>query len=163
MLNLPLVNQAENHSEALKKELKTTKNTCLLEMALNSNFLSLICTIGFSQLEADTAEKHKFITDEFNRDNKIQLITQSLNHHTSDLRFRVPIALALGKISSSWSQDDFDDLCYKFMQIQDEHDSLVPLGAYVLISCVDDFVNYPSNGILFNALDRLMIAASQHK
>ncbi|CAF1402491.1 unnamed protein product [Rotaria sordida] len=49
------------------------------------------------------------------------------------------------------------------MQAQDKYDSLLPLGAYILINCVNDFVNYPSNDILFNALDRLIIAAGQHK
>ena len=33
----------------------------------------------------------------------------------------------------------------------------------MIISCSDDFVNYPSNDVLFNALDRLIIAAGQHK
>ncbi|CAF5149515.1 unnamed protein product, partial [Rotaria sp. Silwood1] len=114
-------------------------------------------------IEVDTPRHTRFTTDGFDRGNKIQLIVKMLCCHTADLRFRVPITLAFGKISSSWSQNDFDDLCYKFMQVQDKDDSLLPLGAYILINCVNDFVNYPSNDILFKAFDRLIIAAGQHK
>ncbi|CAF2837444.1 unnamed protein product [Rotaria sp. Silwood2] len=292
MLRLPLVNQAEKHSKALKKELRKPKNISLLEMASNPGILSSICTVYFHQLdgppippqrflqyqsivkvilnlwhsrmptidtskviriltditscmhqnpasnfitndeikeicvqtiktsinmtsitrddihhfeeqafemtrvirdnvgmltsqgeslygflylafqeyftclkllEGGTSEKQILVTDGLNRDKKIQLITQSLCRHTNDLRFRVPIALALEKISSSWPRNDFDDLCYEFIQAPDEYDSLLPLGAYILINCVDDFVNYPSNKVLFDALDRLIIAAGQHK
>ncbi|CAF4930573.1 unnamed protein product, partial [Rotaria sp. Silwood1] len=292
ILGLPLVNQGDNHSEALKKELEKTKNIGLLDMASNSGLLSSMCIICFSQLngsslptqrillyelivksvlnlwhskistidtskviriltdiafcihqnptsnyidndkikevcaqmiqasisktllttedvhnidrqasemaeiirddvgiltsrgesfygflhlpfqeyftclkliEVDTPRHTRFTTDGFDRGNKIQLIVKMLCCHTADLRFRVPITLAFGKISSSWSQNDFDDLCYKFMQVQDKDDSLLPLGAYILINCVNDFVNYPSNDILFKAFDRLIIAAGQHK
>ncbi|CAF4604917.1 unnamed protein product [Rotaria sp. Silwood1] len=292
MLSLPLVNQGENHSEALKKEFEKTENVDLLDMASNSGLLSSICTICFGQLngsslptqrillyelivtsmlnlwyskrptidiskviriltdiaycihqnptsnlidnqkiqeicvqtiqtsikktllttddiddierqasemaqlirdnigilvprdesfygflhlpfqeyftclkliEVDTLRQRRFTSDGLDQNNKIQLITQMLCHHINDLQFRAPIALAFGKISSSWSQNDFNDLCYEFMQKSDKHDSLLPLGAYILINCVNDFVNYPSNDILFNALDRLIIAAGQHK
>ncbi|CAF3872280.1 unnamed protein product, partial [Rotaria sordida] len=292
ILNLPLVNQGKNHSEALKKELEITKNVRLLEMASNSSLLASICIIRFSQLdgpplptprilqyesiiksvlklwhskmptidlsqmirtlteiasfiyenptknfisnqeikeiciqtikiskntnstmtndihnfekqvsemiriicdnsgilasrdesfygflhvafqeyficlkliEADTSEKQKFITDGFDRDKKIQRITQSLSYRATNQQFRVPVALAFEKTSSSWSQNDFDDLCYEFMQAQNQYDSLLPLGAYILITCVDDYVKYPSNEILFDALDHLIIAAGQHK
>ncbi|CAF1432644.1 unnamed protein product, partial [Rotaria sp. Silwood1] len=292
ILGLPLVNQAENYSEALKKELEKTQNVDLLDMASNSGLLSSICTIGFSQLngsslptqrillyeiivksmlnmwhskeptidiskviriltdiaycihqnptsnyidneeikeicaqtiqasisktllttediynierqasemaqvicndvgilasrggslygflhlpfqeyftclkliEVDTPKHRRFASDGIDRDNKIQLIVQMLCRHTIDPRFRVPITLAFGKISSSWSQNDFNDLCYEFMQVQDKYDSLLPFAAYILINYVNDFVNYPSNDILFNALDRLIIAAGQHK
>ncbi|CAF4621682.1 unnamed protein product, partial [Rotaria sp. Silwood2] len=40
---------------------------------------------------------------------------------------------------------------------------LLPLGAYILINCVNDFVNCLSNDILLNVLDRLIIAAGQYK
>ncbi|CAF4500844.1 unnamed protein product, partial [Rotaria magnacalcarata] len=287
-LNIPLTSQAEKHSEALKKELGTTKSMSLLEMASNSGLLSTICTMYFSQtdgsrlptrrffqyesivktalnslhrklptidisqvirilanitscvyqnpasnfinhdeikeicvqtiktsttktddihhferqvsemvrvicdhvgiltlrskslygflhqafqeyftclklLETDTSEKQKFVVDGFSREKKIQLVTQRLSHHMSDQRFRVPIALAFGKISSSWSLGDFEDLCYELIQTQHEYDSFLPLGAYVLINCVDDFVNYPSNDILFDAFNRLITAAGQHE
>ncbi|CAF4432179.1 unnamed protein product [Rotaria magnacalcarata] len=287
-LNIPLTSQAEKHSEALKKELGTTKSMSLLEMASNSGLLSTICTMYFSQtdgsrlptrrffqyesivktalnslhrklptidisqvirilanitscvyqnpassfinhdeikeicvqtiktsttktddihhferqasemvrvicdhvgiltlrskslygflhqafqgyftclklLETDTSEKQKFVVDGFSREKKIQLVTQRLCHHMSDQRFRVPIALAFGKISSSWSLGDFEDLCYELIQTQHEYDSFLPLGAYVLINCVDDFVNYPSNDILFDAFNRLITAAGQHE
>ncbi|CAF3536379.1 unnamed protein product [Rotaria sp. Silwood1] len=293
MLNLPLVNQAKNHSDALKKELEKTMNADLREMASNCALLSCICNVCFSQLdcpplptqrflqyesiikealkfwhikvptidqsqviqilsdiafyiyqnsasnfinneqikeicvqkiksfisktlvttddmngferqasemtriicddigilvlrteslygflhqafqkyftclkliEGHTPIKQKrFITDVFDRDNQIQVIAQVLSRHVTNLRFHVPIALVLGKISLSWSQNDFDDLCYEFIQAQYEYDCFVPLGTYILITCVDEFVNYPSNDILFNALDRLIIAAGQHQ
>ncbi|CAF1353297.1 unnamed protein product [Rotaria sordida] len=292
ILCLPLVNQGENHSEALKKELEKIQNVDLLDIASNSGLLSSICTIHFSQLNGpslptqsillyesivksmlnlwhskiptidtskvirilsdiafyihqnpasncidneeikdvcaqtiqasisktllttediyhierqatemaqvicddvgilgsrgeslygflhlplqeyftclklinvDMPRRRSFVTDGIDRDNKIQFIVQMLCRHTADLRFRVPITLAFGKISSSWSQNDFNDLCYEFMEAQDTFDSLLPLGAYILINCVNDFVNYPSNDILFSALDRLIIAAGQHK
>ncbi|CAF2587991.1 unnamed protein product [Rotaria sp. Silwood2] len=81
----------------------------------------------------------------------------------TDLRFRVPIAIALGKLSPSWARNNFNDLCYEFIQAQNKYDSLLPLSAYILINYVDDFVNYPSNDVLFNALDCLIIAAVQHR
>ncbi|CAF1097185.1 unnamed protein product [Rotaria sordida] len=292
-LGLSVVNQAENHSQALQKELETTKNINLLEMASNSCLLSSICIIYFSQvdgsllpiqrvlqyesivksilnvchskistidqsqmiqiltdiayciyknptsnfinneqikeiciqkiktstsktsvttddingferqvsemaqiihddigilvwrdesfygflhqafqeyftclklIETDTSiKKKRFIIDGFDRDNQIQLIAQLLSRHATDLRFHVTISLALGKISASWCQNDFDDLCYEFMQAQDKYDCLLPFGAYILITSVDDFVNYPSNDILFDALDHLIVAAGQHK
>jgi hypothetical protein len=96
-------------------------------------------------------------------ENKVQLIAQSLHRHTNNPRLRVPIALALGKISLSWSQKDFDYFCLKFIQEQDQSNSLLPLGAYVIINCSNDFVNYPSNDVLFDVLDCLMISAGQHK
>ncbi|CAF3972596.1 unnamed protein product, partial [Rotaria sordida] len=52
--NLPLVNQGENHSEALKKELKKTESVGLVEMVSNSGLLSYICTICFSQLNSSS-------------------------------------------------------------------------------------------------------------
>ncbi|CAF2543779.1 unnamed protein product [Rotaria sp. Silwood2] len=50
-----------------------------------------------------------------------------------------------------------------FIKEQDECKSLVPLGAYTLITCVNDLVNYPSDEILFNVLDCLIITAGRHK
>ncbi|CAF1402481.1 unnamed protein product [Rotaria sordida] len=52
--DLPLVNQGENHSEALKKELKKTESVGLVEMVSNSGLLSYICTICFSQLNSSS-------------------------------------------------------------------------------------------------------------
>ncbi|CAF4787390.1 unnamed protein product, partial [Rotaria sp. Silwood2] len=49
------------------------------------------------------------------------------------------------------------------MQAQYKNDPLLPLGAYILINCVNDFVNCLSNDILLNVLDRLIIAAGQYK
>ncbi|CAF1362759.1 unnamed protein product [Rotaria sordida] len=292
ILGLPLINQAQNHSEVLKKELEKPENIGLVDMASNPGLLSSICTIYFSQLnnssvsiqrillyelimksminlwhskishvdtlkinqilseiafrihqnstsnfiddeeineicvqtiqasihktllttedmndiekqasdmakiirndigiltlqgkslysflnlsfqqyftslkfiEIDTLRQRRFHTDGLDRDSKIQFIAQSLYRHTNDVRFHVPITIALGKISSSWPQNDFNDLCYEYMQIQDKDDSLLLLGAYILINSVNNFVNYPSNDILFNALDRLIIAAGQHQ
>ncbi|CAF0967930.1 unnamed protein product [Rotaria sp. Silwood1] len=121
-LNLPLINQGENHSEALKKELETTKNAVLLEMATNSDLLSLIFTIGFRQLEG------------------LPLPSQCFFQYESIVK----------AVLNLWYTEN-------------EYDSLLPLGAYILINFVDNFVNYPSNDVLFNALDRLIIAAGQHR
>ncbi|CAF1312917.1 unnamed protein product [Rotaria magnacalcarata] len=114
-------------------------------------------------IEADSSKQKKFITDGLDRENEIQRIAKLLHHHTNDPRFRIPIALALGKISSSWSQNDFDDLCYEFIQDENESNSLIPLGAFMLIICVNDLVKFPSDEILFTALDRLIIVAGQQK
>ncbi|CAF1283491.1 unnamed protein product [Rotaria sordida] len=114
-------------------------------------------------IEVDRSKQKKFITDRLDRENEIQLIAKLLRHHTNDPRFRIPIVLALGKISSSWSQNDFDNVCYEFIQDEIQPNSLLPLCAFMLITCVNDFVKYPANEILFKALDCLMIAAGQHK
>ncbi|CAF3791582.1 unnamed protein product [Rotaria sp. Silwood1] len=114
-------------------------------------------------IEVDSSKQKKFITDRLDRKNEIQLIAKLLRHHTNDPRFRIPIVLALGKISSSWSQNDFDNLCYEFIQDENQSNSLLPLCAFMLITCVDDLVKYPADEILFKALDCLIIAAGQHK
>ncbi|CAF4691690.1 unnamed protein product [Rotaria sp. Silwood1] len=110
--------------------------------------------IYWKLLEKDKSEKQKFITDGFDRHEKIQHIGQSLCHHTTDLRFQVPTVLAFAELISSWSQNDFNNLCY-------EYDSLLPLDACILINCTDDFVNRPLNDVLFNTLDCLIIAAGK--
>jgi hypothetical protein len=99
-------------------------------------------------------------TDNFKQE---KLVAQSLHRHANDPRFRVPIALALGKISLSWSEKDFNRFCLEFIQEQDVSNSRLPLGAYMIISFSNDFVNYPSDDVLFNALDCLMVSAGQHK
>ncbi|CAF2498035.1 unnamed protein product [Rotaria sp. Silwood2] len=114
-------------------------------------------------IDIETTKQEKEKSYESGLQNKVQLLAQSVRYHTNDPRFQVPIALALGKISSSWSQKDFDNFSYEFIKMQDESDSLLPLGAYMLISCGNDLVNYPSHNVLFDALDRLIIAAGQHK
>ncbi|CAF4366070.1 unnamed protein product [Rotaria sp. Silwood2] len=94
-------------------------------------------------INIETTKRENENCDESNLQNKVQLVTQSVRYHTNDPRFQVPIALALSKIN--------------------EYDSLLPLGAYMLINCGNDLVNYPSHDVLFNVLDRLIIAAGQHK
>ncbi|CAM4931504.1 unnamed protein product [Rotaria socialis] len=101
--------------------------------------------------------------DQLSLENKASFVTQSLRHHINDPRFHISTALALGKISSCWSPNDFDDLCHQFIQIEEEFDSLLPVGAFVLISSVNDLVHYPSNNILFDALDHLLVAAGEHR
>ncbi|CAF5189086.1 unnamed protein product, partial [Rotaria magnacalcarata] len=59
-LNIPLTSQAEKHSEALKKELGTTKSMSLLEMASNSGLLSTICTMYFSQTDGSRLPARRF-------------------------------------------------------------------------------------------------------
>ncbi|CAF3500287.1 unnamed protein product [Rotaria sp. Silwood1] len=103
------------------------------------------------------------VVDESSSENKVYLVIQSLRRHMNDQHFRVPTALALGRISSCWSPNDFDDFCCKFIQVEDESESLLPVGAFILISCVNDLVHYPSNNILFDALDQLIITAGQHQ
>ena len=78
-------------------------------------------------------------------------------------RFRVPIALALGKISSNWSKEHLDDFCQEFIQESNISKSIFPLGVYTLIICINDFVNYPSTNVLFNAMDQLIIASGQYQ
>ncbi|CAF2673503.1 unnamed protein product [Rotaria sp. Silwood2] len=114
-------------------------------------------------INIETTKQENKNCDESNLQNKVQLVAQSMRYHTNDPRFKVPIALALGKISSSWSQKDFDNFCYEFIKGQDEYDSLLPLGAYMLINCGNDLVKYPSHDVLFDVLDCLIIAAGQHK
>ncbi|CAF2543739.1 unnamed protein product [Rotaria sp. Silwood2] len=114
-------------------------------------------------INIETTKQENKNCDESNLQNKVQLVAQSMRYHTNDPRFKVPIALALGKISYSWSQKDFDNFCYEFIKGQDEYDSLLPLGAYMLINCGNDLVKYPSHDVLFDVLDCLIIVAGQHK
>ena len=114
-------------------------------------------------VEFKTSEKQKFVVDELNLEKKIRFVIQMLNRHISDHRFRIPITLALEKISSSWSQGSFDDFCYEFIQNPHEYDPIIPFHCYILINSIEHFVKYPANEILFSALDRLMIAAGQHQ
>ncbi|CAF1482713.1 unnamed protein product, partial [Adineta steineri] len=268
-LDLSVVNQGENHGEALKKELEKTENFGLLDVASNSCLMSFICSVAFNQLEGSPlptqrillyeqivnsmlslwnskkstiatedllrilsniaiyihehsasgliheekmkevcnqsikslSNRQSYIDDqasEFIRiiredvgilaargesiygflhltfqeyftclklvdENKTERIANSLLRHIYDPRFRVPISLALGKISYSWSQIEFDDFCMKFIEQENQSDSLLPLGAFMIINCSKDFVIYPSNKIMFYALDCLIIAAGQHK
>ncbi|CAF5187852.1 unnamed protein product, partial [Rotaria sp. Silwood1] len=61
ILGLPLVNQGDNHSEALKKELEKTKNIGLLDMASNSGLLSSMCIICFSQLHGSSLPTQRIL------------------------------------------------------------------------------------------------------
>ncbi|CAF3554219.1 unnamed protein product [Rotaria sp. Silwood1] len=128
---------------------------------LHLTFQEYFTCLKLINIETTKQEKEQTYTSSLQ--NKIQFIAQSVRYRTNDPHFQVPIALALGKISSSWCQKNFVNFCYEFIKEQDEYDSLLPLGAYMLIKCGNDLVNYPSHDVLFNALDRLIIAAGQHK
>ncbi|CAF3734653.1 unnamed protein product [Rotaria sp. Silwood1] len=180
-LNLPLINQGENHSEALKKELETTKNAVLLEMATNSDLLSLIFTIGFRQLEGLPLPSQCFFQYEsivkavlnlwYSKNSTVELsqVIRILTDITS--------CICQNSTSNFISNDEIKEICVHTIKTsvnattittddihpENEYDSLLPLGAYILINFVDNFVNYPSNDVLFNALDRLIIAAGQHR
>ena len=111
-------------------------------------FLHLTFQEYFTCLKLINTDKleEEIVTDQEScLNNKVQLVAQSLRRHMNDPRFRVPIALALGKISSSWQQTDFDNFCLNFINDQDDSFSLLPLSANMLISCGNDLVNYPSN------------------
>jgi hypothetical protein len=109
-------------------------------------------------------QQKKSVISESESKNKVQFIAQSLRQHANNPRFRVPIALALGKISLTWSQNDLNQFCLEFIQEKEEESMcLLPLGAYMLISYGNDLVNYPSDDVLFTALDCLIIAAGQHR
>ena len=111
----------------------------------------------------DQLKQEKLTVRESSSDNKVHIVTQSLHRYVNDPHFRVPVALALGRVSSCWSPSDFDHFCLEFIRVEDESESLLPVGAFMLISCVDDLVHYPSNNVLFDALDLLIIAAGQHQ
>lgn len=111
--------------------------------------------------DVNQLKQKKLAIKGFCLENKAQIIMQSLDHYKSNPNFLVSIALILGKISSCWSSNDFDDFCCELIQIQDEFESVLPIGAFILINFVNDLVHYPSNNILFDALDRLIIAAGQ--
>ncbi|CAF1336529.1 unnamed protein product [Rotaria sp. Silwood1] len=108
---------------------------------LHLTFQEYFTCLKLINIETTKQEKEQTYTSSLQ--NKIQFISQSVRYRTNDPHFQVPIAFALGKIN--------------------EYDSLLPLGAYMLIKCGNDLVNYPSHDVLFNALDRLIIAAGQHK
>ncbi|UJR20398.1 hypothetical protein I4U23_023529 [Adineta vaga] len=115
-------------------------------------------------IDTGLSNHSRFMTDQSEREDEIPLIAQSLRNHVNDSHFRVPIALALGKISSMWSRDDFDELCLLFLQKeQDETDSLLPQNLCILMICSNDLVNYPSDEIMFDVLDRIIVASNQHK
>ncbi|CAF1140039.1 unnamed protein product [Rotaria sordida] len=111
----------------------------------------------------DQLQQEKLPIQESSSENKVHLVTQLLHRHTNDPRFQVPNKLALSRISSCWSLDDFDDFCREFIRLEDTAESLLPVGAFLLISCTNDLVHYPSNNVLFDALDHLIIAAGQYQ
>ncbi|CAF2765833.1 unnamed protein product [Rotaria sp. Silwood2] len=114
-------------------------------------------------IDVDQLKHEKLALPESSSEHKVHLVTQSLRRHMNDPRFRVPNALALGRISSCWLPNDFDDFCREFIQAKDESESLLPIGAFMLITYANDLAHYPSNNILFDALDQLIIAAGQHQ
>ena len=129
-------------------------------------FLRLTFQEYFTSLKltnVDQLKQEKLTVQESCSDDKVHIVTQSLHRHVNDPRFRVPIALALGRISSCWSPTEFDDFCLEFIRVEDESEPLLPVGAFMLISCADDLVHYPSNNVLFHALDLLIVAAGQHR
>ncbi|CAF3913168.1 unnamed protein product [Rotaria sordida] len=93
-------------------------------------------------IDVDKLKQEKMATHSLCSEGKVQLVVQSLRRHMNNPRFRVPIALALE---------------------QDLSNSLLPLGAYIFIISANDLVNYPSDNVLFDALDQLMIAAGQYQ
>ncbi|CAF0815132.1 unnamed protein product [Rotaria sordida] len=93
-------------------------------------------------IDVDKLKQEKMATHSLCSEGKVQLIVQSLRRHMNNPRFRVPIALALE---------------------QDLSNSLLPLGAYIFIISANDLVNYPSDNVLCDALDQLMIAAGQYQ
>ena len=114
-------------------------------------------------IEVDQSQQNTFMIDGFDQENNVQFIAQSLRYHADNPQFRIPIMLALGQLSFSWSREDFNQLCHEFVKVQDEFGSLFPLGAYILITSINDLAAYPANEILFEALDRLISAAAQYK
>ncbi|CAF3300497.1 unnamed protein product [Rotaria sp. Silwood2] len=189
-LNLSLINQGEDHDDALKTELEKMEQIGFLDVASNFCLMSFVYSVAFSQLQGSSLPIQCILLYEAIANSTLSLwsnkrstipieelirilsdiastihgnFASALQNHTNDPRFRVPIALALGKITYFWSQNDFDNFCYEFIKEQDECKSLVPLGAYTLITCVNDLVNYPSDEILFNVLDCLIITAGRHK
>ncbi|CAF1209903.1 unnamed protein product [Adineta ricciae] len=88
-----------------------------------------------------------------------QAIARSLCEHISDIRFRVPLILAFSMLSE---RDDFEAYCEAFFaEAARELDSFLPLGTLFFVLCDRDFVNYPSNGIMFKALDKILVAAGR--
>lgn len=93
----------------------------------------------------------------------VQVIARSLHHHINDPRFRVPIALSFGRLSSKWRKkaDTLDNLCIEFLKF--DSSSVFPICALFLINSINDFVLQPSPDILIKALDRLLIIVGSNQ
>ncbi|CAF1266860.1 unnamed protein product [Adineta ricciae] len=93
----------------------------------------------------------------FDRHSDISAIAELFHKHVQDPHFRAPIGLALSKISSMWFAEEFDELCRIFLLDDNGIGSLCTL----VVSC-NELLNYPSDEIMFDLFDRLLIVSSKH-
>jgi predicted NACHT family NTPase len=97
----------------------------------------------------------------------IEKIVHKFIEKISNPRYREPLLLALGLISWKWSQEEYDLFCGKLLEEQQHQNenftSLVPLGALLLVSSLNDLVKLPSDTLIFDAFDQLLIASGKHQ
>ena len=99
-------------------------------------------------------------------DHSVETVVQRFLENMSNPRYREPLLLALGLISWKWSSDKYDLFCKQLLE-EEQHEnenfsSLAPLGALLLISSLNDLVQLPSDALIFDAFDQLLLAAGQH-
>lgn len=97
---------------------------------------------------------------------KIGKVVQRFIENISNPRYREPLLLALGLISWKWSAEEYDLFCSKLLQEQQHENenfsSSIPLGALLFASSLSDLVKLPSDTLIFDAFDQLLLASSKH-
>ncbi|CAF3668953.1 unnamed protein product [Rotaria socialis] len=126
-----------------------------LHLTFQEYFTCLKLSNVESYCEEDTLKKES--------ENRALLVAHSLRSHVFDPHFRIPLFLALGRLSLEWKERDFTALCTEFIKENNVIDSPLPIGAYLLITSTKDLVNQPSAQVYSEALDQLMVAAGLHK
>ncbi|CAF0813097.1 unnamed protein product [Adineta ricciae] len=96
--------------------------------------------------------------DTFDRHSDFSVTAELFHKHVQDPHFRTPIGLALGKISSMWFAEEFNELCRIFLPNDHGIDSLC-----TLVGSFNELLNYPSDEIMFDLFDRLLIVSSKHR
>lgn len=98
---------------------------------------------------------------------KIERIAHRFFEHISDPRYREPLFLALGLISWKCSAGEYDSFCCELLSkraLESEvFASLVPLGAMLFVSSINELVQLPSTTLIFEAFDQLLDSAAEHQ
>ncbi|CAF1217853.1 unnamed protein product [Adineta ricciae] len=110
-----------------------------------------------------TKQRHSIISPDGKVLDDVQVLIHSLHRHMNDPRFRVPIALAFGRLSSKWKKkpETLDRLCYEFLKT--DSTSFFPINALFVINNLSDFVQRPSLDVLIIALNQLLKIATKEK
>jgi predicted NACHT family NTPase len=140
---LPLINQGENHGEALKKELEKPENVGLLDVASNPSLISLICRMSFNQLDGSPLPAQRIHLYE-------QIVNEMLNSWNSRastiptpklIRMLSDIAFYIYKYSASnvIDQEELNDACFQSVKTFKSKILLTPEDIQAMESQASEF------------------------